>query len=549
MLKKTLLVVALSVLALESLEGQTFTRITSGDIVNNGGFSWGAAWGDYDNDGLIDLFVANNGAENNFLYRNNGDGTFVRITVGDIVNDGTWSSAGSWGDYDNDGYLDLFVSNKDENSLLFSNNGDGTFTTITTGIIVNDAGNSIGASWGDYDNDGYLDLFVANGGENNFLYNNNRDGTFTKITTGIIVNDFGNSNGASWSDYDNDGYLDLFVANQGGNNFLYNNNGDGTFSKITSGDIVNDGGFSSGSSWGDYDNDGDLDLFVANGAYIESQDNFLYQNNGDGNFIRISSGDIVNDGGNSWSSNWGDYDNDGDLDLFVTNSAGDFPQDNFLYSNNGDGTFIKISTGFIVTNDGISLGVSSADYDNDGDLDLFVASDNSRNNLLFLNEGNANNWINIKLVGTQSNNSAIGAKVRVKANINGNPIWQMNEISGQTGGGYGGQNSLNAEFGLGDATIIDSIKVEWLSGVEIFTDVTVNQFVTILEGQGITGITGIGEVVYAPKLFLLSQNYPNPFNAITTIQYQLAAPGEVLLTIYNIRGQEVLRIVESEQLA
>ncbi|MFQ5823096.1 MAG: FG-GAP-like repeat-containing protein, partial [bacterium] len=189
-----------------------FTRITTGNIVNDGASSFSSSWGDYDADGDLDLFIANTNSENNFLYRNNGDGTFTKITEGDIVNDGGSSLGSSWGDYDNDGDLDLFVVNAaGENNSLYQNNGDGTFTKITDGDIVNDGGNSQACSWGDYDNDGYLDLFVANGTlENNFLYNNDGSGTFTKITQGIIVNDGGESRGCNWADFDNDGDLDLF---------------------------------------------------------------------------------------------------------------------------------------------------------------------------------------------------------------------------------------------------------------------------------------------------------------------------------------------------
>ncbi|MBN1558737.1 VCBS repeat-containing protein, partial [candidate division KSB1 bacterium] len=470
-------------------EPEQFTKITKGEIVNDVGRSTGCSWGDYDNDGDIDLVVAN-GNENNFLYNNNGDGSFTKITEGIIVNDGGNSNGCSWGDYDNDGDLDLFVANWNswENNYLYSNNGDGTFTKITDGAIVNDGGSSAGCCWGDYDNDGDLDLFVTNiFGKNNLLYANNGDGTFTKITEGTIVNDGGDSRGCSWGDYDNDGDLDLFVANLYKSSFLYANNGNGTFSKITEGDIVNDGGYSFGGSWGDYDNDGDLDLFVAH--YSDAENNLLYTNNGDGTFTKIIEGVIVNDGGYSVGSSWGDYDNDGDVDLFVANEI----EDNFLYANNGDGTFTKITVGDIVNDDGISYGCGWADYDNDGDIDLFVATHNE-DNFLYANNGNANNWINVKCVGSHSNISAIGAKVKVKVNIQGNPVWQLQEISGQTG--YNAQNSLNAEFGLGDATIVDSIKIEWPLGTsQILTDIAVNQFLTVTEeSKQFTKITA-GDIV------------------------------------------------------
>jgi len=254
--------------------------------------------------------------------------------------------------------LDLFVANFGGDNFLYQNNGDGTFTPITAGAMVNDGGFSAGGSWGDYDNNGDLDLFVANAnGEDNFLYQNNGEGTITRIIIGEIVNDSGRSFGSSWGDYDNDGDLDLFVVNAadqgvGEDNFLYQNNGDPegtgqvTFTRIITGAIVNDRGTSRGSSWADYDNDGDLDLFVANFGFVGAEDNFLYQNNGDGTFTPIISGAIVNDSGRSFGSSWGDYDNDGDLDLFVANAG----EDNFLYQNNGDGTFTPITAGAIGVN-------------------------------------------------------------------------------------------------------------------------------------------------------------------------------------------------------
>lgn len=462
---------------------QTFTKLTTGIVVNDGGNSRGCSWGDYDNDGDLDLFVGNWQEDDNFLYANNGDGSFTKITSGVIVNDYGSSYNGAWGDYDNDGDLDLFVANfNGENNFLYANNGNGSFTRVTSGAIVNDGGHSRSASWGDYDNDSYLDLFVANGfDQNNFLYHNNGDGTFTKITTGSIVNDGGNSVGCNWADFDNDDDPDLFVANIGGlNNFLYRNNNDGTFTRITAGVIVNEGG-SQGGSWADYDNDGDLDLMMAN---HDNQNNYLYANNGDGSFTKITAGVIVNDGGSSEEVNWGDYDNDGDLDVFVANWGG---QNSFFYTSNGDGTFNKVTTGIIVNDGGTSYASSCGDYNNDGFPDIFVSNGFGENNSLYKNDGNANNWINIKCIGTSfTNYSAIGARVKVKATISGNPAgqmhaWQMQEIS--SAAGNRSQNSLNVEFGLGDATVIDSLVVLWPASdtANVLTEVVPNQFLTIYE--------------------------------------------------------------------
>jgi len=544
-MKYSFFIVTLLVLVYGNLLSQTFTRITEGDIVNDGGNSYGTAWGDYNNDGYLDLFVSNGAwmpAQVNFLYRNNGDSTFVKINIGDVVNDTSGSLSCSWSDYDNDGDLDLFVTTfLDFKNFLYRNNSDGTFSKILTGDIVNDVAGSWSSSWGDYNNDDDLDLFVSNVSDvNNFLYRNDGDGTFTKITTGDIVNDGGDGTGSSWGDYDNDGDLDLFVTNGGfgasKKNFLYQNNGDSTFTKITTGDIVNDTTWSESCSWADYDNDGDLDLLVTNIG-----NNSLYTNNDDGTFTKVIACAIVNDVGQSFSSAWGDYDNDGDLDLFLANV--DTLLNSFLYSNNGNGTFTKITTGNIVNDGGGGTDASWGDYDNDGDLDLFV--DNwDQNNFLYANNGNTNKWINLKLFGIQSNSSGIGAKVRLKATIFGNSYWQMREISG--GSGRGGQNTLNAEFGLGDATIIDSLKIEWPSGIiETYTDIGVDQFITATENGGITGITENSHNL--PNQFELSQNFPNPFNPTTKIIFHIPELSFVTIKVYDVLGSEIAALVNEEK--
>ncbi|MCK4345114.1 MAG: VCBS repeat-containing protein [Bacteroidales bacterium] len=460
-----------------SLQGQIFTRITEGEIVKETGASNGCSWADYNNDGYLDLFVVCDNSEKNHLYKNKGDGTFNVVFCGQLTNMGSPTPGCSWGDYDNDGYLDLFVTALDfTKNFLYKNNGDNTFTPIVHEVIQPEGNASFGISWGDYNNDGYLDIFVANGGwigsQKNFLYHNNGDGTFTKINTGTIINDNGASRGCSWGDYDNDGDLDLYVTNQDFDNFFYENNGNGTFSKIVSEITDSYEIYAIGSSWGDYDNDGDLDLFITN---CWGEKNQLYINNGDKTFTKVTHGNIVNDEETSWGSSWGDYDNDGDLDLFVGNWG-----NNSLYQNNGDGTFRKITNDFIVKDGGDSQGCVWGDYDRDGDLDLFVVNKNDQQNLLYQNNGNSNNWVNIKCIGVYSNRSAIGVKVRIKAEINGAEVWQMREISTQTG--YCAQNSLNAHFGLGDATKIDSIKIEWPSDtIDVMTDIAVNQFIKMFE--------------------------------------------------------------------
>ncbi|MCH7498310.1 MAG: ASPIC/UnbV domain-containing protein, partial [Candidatus Marinimicrobia bacterium] len=246
-------------------------------------------------------------------------------------------------------------------------------------------------------------------------------------------------------------------------------------------------------------------------------------------FNQVTLGPVVTDGGDSRGSSWGDYDNDGDLDLFVANWSN---QNNFLYANNGDGSFSPVTTGPVVSDGGTSLGSAWGDYDDDGDLDLFVANSSNRNNFLYANNGNSNSWINLKLVGTQSNVSAIGAKVWVKASISGpasGGVWQLNEISGQTG--HGGQNSLNAEFGLGDAASIDSLKIAWPSGiVQVLTNVAVDQFLTIEELVIVTHteiVTGVGQVSFTGTGLTMNFTSQSGTDTIVVSQVQKSPGGDL----------------------
>jgi hypothetical protein len=254
----------------------------------------------------------------------------------------------------------------------------------------------------------------------NLLYHNNRDGTFTKISSPPFNSDMGISQGCSWGDYDNDGLLDLVVCNNNAKNFLYHNDGNGQFTKVVNGPFASVAVASSGSAWADYDNDGFLDLFIA----VRGGMNLLLHNNGDGTFTKVTTGTLTSDNGNWIGAAWGDLNNDGFPDLFVGNLTG--------------------------------------------------------NNALYINGGNSNNWLCITCAGRISNRTAIGAKVRVKATIHNRTMWQMREISG--GGGLASQNDLRAEFGLGDATNVDIVRIEWPSGiVQELTNVTPKQFLTILE--------------------------------------------------------------------
>ncbi len=512
-----------------------FTRITSGRLVNDGGVSFGASWIDYDNDGWLDIYVGNQGSpggQNNFLYHNEGDGSFTKITSGEPVNDGEVTYSHCWGDYDNDGDADLFVGRwYDHTNYLYANNGDGTFTRIdTAGDITTDPGYSTHHAWIDIDNDGDLDLYTQNEHETlpfsqaNAMYRND-NGIFTKILTGEIVTDVYNSHGLGWSDYDNDGDMDLFVANTYNDypgptpymqvNGLYRNDGDFAFAKIVSGPVATDVAISYGPSWADYDNDGDMDLYVANSGLPLA--NFLYSNNGDGSFSKVTTGEIVTAVEKTFTSSWADYDNDGDLDLFLTTYDDSNPR-NRLYENGGDGTFTRITAGSIVNDEGSCWTAAWGDYDRDGDLDVYIAKPDPADydNVLYRNDGNGNNWLNVTCIGTVSNASAIGAKVRVKATIFGEPVWQLREISPSAG--YCVQHAIGAHFGLGDASAADSIRVEWPSGkVQILTGVAANQFLDVEENCCIPPTVGDADQSGAVDITDVSILVDNQFLTLTPL--------------------------------
>ncbi len=517
------------------LPGQSFIRITdpTNPVVTDQFESGGGSWLDVNKDGWPDLFVSNGNltSQNNSLYLNLRNGNFRKIVTGAIVNDGGSSIGSTWGDYDNDGNLDVFVTNRNNfGNFLYRGTGDTVFTKVTTGNIVTDIANSNSSSWVDVNNDGNLDLYVVNFIGNDFLYLNNGapNYTFTKVDTGIVVDNSFSIVGA-WADYNNDRSPDLFVGNSGtDNDFLYRGNGNISFTRTT----IPDGRATLGASWGDYDNDGLLDLFVAN--YL-NQNNILYHNSGPPNsaLVRIDTGIVSNDGGNSVGSGWGDVDNDGDLDLFVANDGGN----NALYVNNGppDYRFTKVTSGSIVNDGGNSFGCVWGDYNRDGQLDMFVANRLNQQNFLYMNSGNSNAWISIKCVGTLSNKTAIGTKVRLKATVNGIASWQVQEVLAQSG--YNSQN-LDLHFGLGNATDIDSIRVDWpAGGTSVFTSVTPNRFITITEKGGIASV-GTHAATVADGVRLIG-NYPNPFNPSTSIKFLIPRSGFVCLMVYDVLGREV----------
>ena len=536
------LLLILTIFSAVTSYAQTFTKITdaSNPVVTDQFESGGGCWVDVNNDGWLDLFVANGNltSQNNSLYINMRNGNFKKVTTGSVVNDGGSSIGGAFSDYNNDGNLDLFVTNRNFfKNFFYKGNGDSTFIKMTTGNIATDSANSNCGHWVDIDKDGDLDLFVLNFQGNDFLYLNSGTSTYNFIkidTASLLINAGDFSIAAAWGDFNNDRFPDLFVGNAGAqNDFLYKNNGNLTFTKTT----LTDGRSTLGASFGDYDNDGDLDLFVAN--YL-GQNNILYKNNGapNYNFTAIDTGIISNNGGSSVGSCWGDIDNDGDLDLFIAN---DNNENNFLYLNSGAPGygFTRITSGAVVNDGGNSFGTVFGDYNNDGALDLIVANRLNQNNFLYLNNGSPYKWLGIKCRGTVSNRSAIGTKVKVKALINGQPVWQMREIVSQSG--YNSEN-LDLNFGLGNAVTVDSIIVQWISGTNsVFTDQLItNRYITISEDGTINSIKNDYIV---PDNFALYQNYPNPFNPSTIIKFSTMNSGNVTLKIYDELGREIKTLV------
>ncbi|MES2556419.1 MAG: CRTAC1 family protein [Bacteroidota bacterium] len=486
--------------------GQTFTKITTGDLVNTPSDSRSVNWIDVNNDGYVDLFISNGkrGGQNNLLYLNKGDGTFSTVTGDPIVNDNMPSVGATWADTDNDGDPDCMVTNwYNQPNLFYENNRKGTFTLAKKGPVATDLGYSETATWGDYDNDGLVDLYVTHSEGNlcNVLYHNDGRNNFSKITSGLPVTDRFASRSANWTDFDLDGDVDLLVGNENQQfENLYRNEGNGNFSAVSLEEIT---GYNPGNTMStnsiDFDNDGDLDFFFAN----DNGFNDLLRNNNDGTYSRLNDDEICKTPSHSFGSNWGDIDNDGDLDLYVTNAfTVGKRQPNFLYRNNGDGSFSRDTNSAIVGDPGWSYGCAFADYDNDGFLDLAVANcfDGTQPNSLYHNNGNTNHWLEIQCNGTISNRSAIGAKVKVKAEINGKETWQLREISAQSG--YCGQNMLAAHIGLGNAARCSEIVIEWPSGiVDRYTDVPANQIVIVLESQSLRFTTD-ETVLPAPYSYL-----------------------------------------------
>ena len=491
----------------------------------------GAAFVDYDSDGDEDLYLVNGAVlpgflerrvPQNALYRNRGNGKFEEITAQAGVGDAGYGMGVCAGDYNNDGHVDLYVTNFGAN-VLYRNGGDGSFVDATETADIGDERLSMSAAFADIDNEGDLDLYVSNNtdftlenhkecrhgsirvycgpgqykGASGILYRNEGDETFADVTEEMgVYNDRCRQLGVVFGDYDEDGDADLFVANDKTPNFLFRNEGGTRFSNIglTSGVAFSPDGkpeAGMGTDFGDYDRDGLLDIVVCNFQWEHCR--LLKNERGDVFKDRIheSKLDEPTFSTLTFGTDFLDYDNDGYLDLFLANGhiepnieiidrAGpSYAQRDQLFHNNGDGTFSDVSSDSPgLANAWVGRGSATADYDNDGDLDLFVANNNQRGLLLRNDGGNRQHWLSVRTVGTHSNRNGIGARIRVVAG----QLQQVEEV--RSGSSYLSQNALRVHFGLGAHTRVDRVEIRWPSGVEqVLEDVAVDQFLTIQEPE------------------------------------------------------------------
>ena len=493
----------------------------------------GVSFYDFDNDGWDDLTFATTEGEDIYFFKNI-NGVFAQIDLG--ITNTSRNKQVLWVDYDNDDDQDFFVANLNGANKLYENTGNLTFVDVSAscGLFTDDLYTS-GASFGDIDNDGDLDVFISNRditnfNQANYLYRND-NGLFIDITTtsGITL---GNqlSFCSAFFDYDNDGDQDIYVANDRTPqiNRLYQNDGTGFFTDVSESSGAGIGIDAMSTTIGDYNNDGWFDIYVTNSP----DGNQHLRNNGDGTFTNVAAvvGMEPSVGTGFFSVGWGsvflDADNDADLDLYVSSSMdGTIPSliTSAFYENDGSHSYtIPNAIGF--ENDALqSYSNAIGDFNNDGLPDIVVMNDLENNFLWENTTTNSNSWLKLKLEGVQSNKDGIGSRIEIS--INGNKQFRYTLC----GEGYLGQNSGTEFFGLGSAAIVDYVKVTWTSGTEdVYNDVAANQFLTLVEGNSLSVNTY--EAVSGINLF------PNPVQNHITISN---IKSETTLTIYNIIGEKV----------
>ncbi|PHR72827.1 MAG: hypothetical protein COA67_03765 [Lutibacter sp.] len=515
----------------------TESAISLGVVVNYGtipgGFGGGISFCDFNGDGWDDLTFSTATSAPVKFYKNNS-GTFTEVTLGGVTVPSRETRQIIWVDYDNDGDKDLFVSTLDDSNKLYQNNGNFSFTDVTAAAGFDTAVRfTLGCSWGDYNNDGYLDAFLTfrDPAESNpnKLYKNNGDGTFSDVSTSVGIGSGSHLSFCSaFFDYDNDGWQDIYIANDKSDNknIMYHNNGDGTFTDTSVSTNTDLGIDAMSTTICDYDNDGYLDIYVTNTI----DGNVFLKNNGNGTFSDIASANGTLMETFAWGAVFLDADNDMDSDLYVsgmlTTTA---PLPSAFYENDGSGTFsIPTSAGF-QNDDAVSFSNAIGDIDNDGYPDISVLNFAPRNNFLFKNNNSTNNYLKVKLQGTTSNRDGVGSWIQ--AYNNGVP---QNRYT-LAGEGYTAQNSNYEFFGLGSETVVDMLKVTWLSGtVDVLYNVAVNQSLTIVEGSSLA----VDQFDFSN----LIRAYPNPSkNGVFKLNSsQLDINKDYQISVYDVLGKVLI---------
>ena len=510
----------------------------------------GVALSDYDDDGDLDIFTTNTLL--NTLYANRSEAGKIKLELTNAgINDTSdqWTGA-AFADYDNDGIVDLYVGNFFGANALYRGVGGGQFKKIQA-EADNAIGTTAGVAFGDPDNDGDLDLMVANYflriGEPLSVHNvfyENVGGRFFDRSNEVGVATEGRSFQPLFFDFDHDGWSDLYVVNDFGPNELYHNRGHLNFTDIGEASSSADPGSGMGGALGDYDNDGDLDIYVTNFGV-----NTLFSNNRDGTFAEVAEPAGVNDVYVGWGTEFFDYDNDGDQDLYVVNGGLDWNVQlgrysyapNIFYVNDDDRGFIDGTNQLEVGNSFGGRGLAVGDLDGDGYQDMVVLNIDSKP-VVYRNKGGDNNWLKIKPRGTISNRDGIGATARVVAG----GFEQYQEVI--CGSSYLSQSSTELDFGLGSAETVDLVEVRWpASGaVQRWTNLDANQVLVALETAGTTIVNQGNTTVGAHKL---AQNYPNPFNTETRIEFAVPEyTSSATLTVYNIAGQVLRQLLNDTTL-
>ena len=507
----------------------------------NGFLGGGISFYDYNQDGWDDITISSETGSDIYFFKNVG-GTFEREFL--TIDGGSLQTKQLvWVDFDNDGDLDFFAASDEGLNKLFSNNGDNTFTDITAGSGLPPVPyDTFGGAWGDYDNDGFLDVFLTirdiSESQPNLLFHNNGDRTFSNVTASAGLETTGYiSFCAAFFDYNNDGFQDIYMANDKyvTENILYKNNGDGTFENVSAASGTNLIMGAMSTTIDDYNNDGWLDIYVSNDEQQlggnTTEGNAFLRNNQDGTFTNIA----VQNGTSFNSVGWGcvflDAENDTDHDLYVSGTGdgtgGYLPS--AFYENDGTGNFtIPANAGF--QNDTRqSFSNAIGDIDNDGYPDIAVL--NNGNNDIFLWRNMSpqnNNWLKVGLRGTESNSMGIGSWIEISTNGH---IQYHYTVCGE---GYLGQNSGWEFFGIADATIVDYVKVTWLSGiVDLLEDVAINEHLVIVEGEHpILGVEDSG----APAFSI----YPNPASNTVTIDFSETFASSAIVAVYDISGKKII---------